>query len=61
MDILKQYKYPIAGGIAGLILALSFFTFGFFKTILLLILVILGIMFGLYLQKTGILEQFTRK
>ena len=36
------YKYPIIGGLTGLICAILFFTVGFFKTILVLLMVGVG-------------------
>ncbi|MCH4176529.1 MAG: DUF2273 domain-containing protein [Streptococcaceae bacterium] len=49
---------PIAGGILGLILAILFFTFGFFKTIIAIILIVLGMSFGLYLKRSDLLEKY---
>lgn len=59
-EFLATYKYPIIGAVAGLILAILFFTIGFFKTILLLILTCLGGFLGYYLKQNGILEKYLK-
>ncbi|WP_285123754.1 DUF2273 domain-containing protein [Lactococcus petauri] len=61
MDYLERYRYPIIGGIIGGIAAVAIFTIGFWKMILLLILISLGAMVGLFLQKTGIIEQLKNR
>lgn len=61
MQVFETYKYPILGGILGLMLALLFITFGIFKTLILLIFAILGMVVGLYFQKTGLLEDFLKQ
>ncbi|WP_285121934.1 DUF2273 domain-containing protein [Lactococcus petauri] len=61
MDYLERYRYPIIGGIIGGIAAVAIFTIGFWKMILLLILISLGTMVGLFLQKTGIIEQLKNR
>lgn len=58
MHIIETYKYPILGGLFGLALALLLLTFGVLKTLLLLIFVVLGVVAGWYLQKTGLLDSF---
>ncbi|MGT2910238.1 DUF2273 domain-containing protein [Streptococcus cameli] len=60
MHLFETYKYPIVGGVLGLILAILLILFGFFKTILALLLVTLGILGGLYCQRTGLLDSFIR-
>ena len=57
MDYLEKYRYPIIGGIVGGIAAIAIFTIGFWKMILLFILITLGTIIGLFLQKTGIIDQ----
>ncbi len=47
-ELFLEYKYPIIGGLIGLVLALFFFTIGFFKTILLLVMVGIGVFIGSY-------------
>lgn len=61
MNLLERYRYPITGGIVGLIIAICIFTIGFWKMILLFLLIGLGIFVGLYLQRTGIIEQLLKK
>ena len=39
MDYLERYRYPIIGGIIGGIAAIAIFTIGFWKMVLLLILI----------------------
>lgn len=56
MDYLERYRYPIIGGIIGGIAAIAIFTIGFWKMVLLLILIGFGVIAGLFLQKTGIIE-----
>ena len=56
MDFIKTYKIPLIGGLVGLLVALSFIGLGFFKTILLLVLIILGTAAGFALQKSGLIS-----
>ena len=58
MNELQQYKIPLIFGAIGLVLAGLFVTIGFFKTLLILLLTGLGFALGLYLQRTGIIEEF---
>lgn len=58
-ELLTQFKLPILFGIIGMILAILFVSVGFFKTLLVLLLMIAGVVIGLYLEKTGMLENFT--
>lgn len=46
------YKWPVMGGIFGLIVAILFLTVGFFKTILVFLLVLAGGWLGMYLSKS---------
>ncbi len=61
MDYFEKNRYPIIGGIVGALIALCIFTIGFWKMILLFLLIGLGIFVGLYLQRTGIIEQLLKK
>ncbi|MFK4901016.1 DUF2273 domain-containing protein [Lactococcus garvieae] len=61
MDYLEKYRYPIIGGIVGGIAAIAIFTIGFWKMILLFILITLGTIIGLFLQKTGIIDQLKNR
>lgn len=56
MTQLKQYRWPLIGGTTGLVIALLLFSIGFGKTIVLLLMVALGVAVGLYLTKTGLLD-----
>jgi uncharacterized membrane protein len=61
MEEFEKYRYPIIGGVIGGLVAIAFFTLGFWKTILLLIFIIIGIFVALYLQRTGFIEQFKKR
>ncbi|MCY7164361.1 DUF2273 domain-containing protein [Streptococcus mitis] len=54
MEWLKQYRYPIITGLIGVFLACLIISFGFFKTIFVLILGVLGVAAGLYIEKNYI-------
>ena len=54
MEWLKQYRYPIITGLIGVFLACLIISFGFFKTIFVLILGALGVAAGLYIEKNYI-------
>lgn len=58
MNEVQQYKIPLIFGAIGLVLAVLFVTIGFFKTLLILLLTGLGFALGLYLQRTGIIDEF---
>lgn len=61
MEFYEKFKYPIIGGLVGLILAILLMAFGLFKTVLAIIFIILGIYGGLYAKKTGIIDQFLNR
>ena len=61
MNEIQQYKIPLIFGAIGLIIALLFVTIGFFKTVLILLLTCLGFFLGLYVQRTGILDEFLNR
>ncbi|HEP1357887.1 DUF2273 domain-containing protein [Streptococcus pyogenes] len=61
MEFYEKFKYPIIGGLVGLIIAILLMAFGLFKTLLAIIFIILGIYGGLYAKKTGIIEQFLNR
>ena len=46
VEFILKYKNIIIGGLIGLILAILLFTIGFFKTLILLVLVLIGALFG---------------
>lgn len=54
----EYYKIPIIFAAIGLIIAILFITIGFFKTMLLLIFIILGGFLGLYLKKINFFDYF---
>lgn len=57
MGLYTNYKYPLIGAGLGLLLAILFICFGFLKTILILVLVILGFLAGLYFEKIGLVDK----
>lgn len=57
----QQFMLPIIGGGLGLIVAILFVTLGFFKTLLLIILTIIGIAGGFYLQKMGLFNDWLKR
>ncbi|EHI69559.1 DUF2273 domain-containing protein [Streptococcus ictaluri] len=61
MEFYERFKYPIIGGVVGLIIAVLLMTFGFFKTLLAILFIILGMYAGLYAKKTGIIDQFIKR
>lgn len=61
MEFYEKYKDPIIGGILGLVLAVLLMSFGLFKTLLAIIFIILGVYAGLFVKKTGILEQLFKQ
>lgn len=61
MTFLEEYKYPIIGGIIGAFLTILIFTIGFWKIVLLLILIVIGALVGYYIQKSGIIEHLKNK
>ncbi|HFH8130755.1 TPA: DUF2273 domain-containing protein [Streptococcus agalactiae] len=60
-EFVRKYRYPLGGAVIGLVLAAMIVTIGFFKTILALVIIVLGAYAGLYVQRTGMLEQFFNK
>ena len=58
MEFYERFKYPIIGGLVGLIIAILLMSFGLFKTLLSIIFILLGVYGGLYAKKTGIIDQF---
>ncbi|KAF1305690.1 DUF2273 domain-containing protein [Enterococcus saccharolyticus] len=58
--LFQQYQYAIIGGLTGLILAILLITVGFFKTLLVLILTMLGAYIGFYLNSIGFFDSFKR-
>ncbi|HGC7810732.1 DUF2273 domain-containing protein [Streptococcus agalactiae] len=60
-EFVRKYRYPLGGAVIGLVLAVMIVTIGFFKTILALVIIVLGAYAGLYVQRTGMLDQFFNK
>ncbi|HEO8204253.1 TPA: DUF2273 domain-containing protein [Streptococcus agalactiae] len=60
-EFVRKYRYPLGGAVIGLVLAAIIVTIGFFKTILALVIIVLGAYAGLYVQRTGMLDQFFNK
>lgn len=56
-DLIRTYRFPVIGAISGLILATLIFTIGFWKTILVVILTVLGAYIAVKLQQSGILQK----
>lgn len=61
MELFEKYKYPIWGGLVGLLLAILLLSFGFFKTILVLILVVIGAYAGIYCQQNDLVKKYFKK
>ncbi|HEO2668030.1 TPA: DUF2273 domain-containing protein [Streptococcus agalactiae] len=60
-EFVRKYRYPLGGAVIGLVLAAMIVTIGFFKTILALVIIVLGAYAGLYVQRIGMLDQFFNK
>lgn len=60
-EFVRKYRYPLGGAVIGLVLAAMIVTIGFFKTILALVIIVLGAYARLYVQRTGMLDQFFNK
>lgn len=61
MDLIRQYKYAIAGALIALVGMLVIFSFGFFKTLLLVTVVAIGAILGQQFKDTGLLEKYLNK
>jgi len=53
LEFLKKYKFTIVLSLLGLILAVLFFTIGFWKTLLLLVILALCFLIGYLLDQSG--------
>ncbi|MGO2890651.1 DUF2273 domain-containing protein [Enterococcus devriesei] len=60
-EYLSRDKLPLICGILGFILAVLFFTVGFFKTILLILITVIGVAIGIYLRNNHILDDYLKK
>ena len=61
MNLLEEYQYPIIGGAIGAIIAICIFTIGFWKMLLLFLLIALGSYIGFYLERTGYIDKKVKK
>lgn len=57
-ELFKTYKLPILFGLLGLILAILLLSIGFFKTLLLIIMVAIGVAIGFYFKETKLLDHY---
>lgn len=57
-EIFDEYRWSILGGLGGFILAILFLTLGFFKTLLILVLTLLGVYVGFFLKNTGLVDRY---
>lgn len=61
MAYFEKYKYPIIGGVVGLVLAILLMSFGFLKTLIAIIFIVLGIYAGLFVKSTGLIDNFINR
>lgn len=61
MNLLEEYQYPIIGGAIGAIIAICIFTIGFWKMLLLFLLIAFGSYIGFYLERTGYIDKIGKK
>lgn len=57
---IRQYQYPLVGGIIGLLIALFLIHFGILKTFLTMAFIILGMYAAIYLKRKGLLDQLLK-
>ncbi|MGM0157354.1 hypothetical protein IGI47_001664 [Enterococcus sp. AZ191] len=57
-EFMTTYKLPIICGVIGLILAILLLLIGFFKTLLVIIMAIIGVAVGMYLKRTHLLDDY---
>ncbi|NJE64407.1 DUF2273 domain-containing protein [Enterococcus durans] len=57
-EFMTTYKLPIICGVIGLILAILLLSIGFFKTLLVTIMAIIGVAVGMYLKRTHLLDDY---
>lgn len=60
MNLLEEYQYPIIGGAIGAIIAICIFTIGFWKMLLLFLLIALGSYVGFYSNVQDILIKLVK-
>ena len=61
MDYFEKNRYQIIGGIVGELIAVGIFNIGCWKMILVLCLIGEGIDIGLFLKKSGIIDQLINR
>ncbi|MGG5372110.1 DUF2273 domain-containing protein [Enterococcus sp. AZ196] len=57
-EFLSTYKLPILFGVLGLILAVLWLSVGFFKTLLIILMVAIGVRVGFYLKETKLMDHY---
>lgn len=57
-EFMTTYKLPIICGVIGLILAILLLSIGFFLTLLVTIMAIIGVAVGMYLKRTHLLDDY---
>lgn len=55
--VIEDYKLPIIGGSSGLLIGVSIVSFGFFKTLFVLLLIGVGLSIGYYIQEQGMFDK----
>ncbi|MCD0042224.1 DUF2273 domain-containing protein [Streptococcus agalactiae] len=60
-EFVRKYRSPLGGAVIGRVLAAMIVTIGFFKTILAVVIIVLGAYAGIYVQRTGMIDQFFYK
>lgn len=56
-----KYKYPLVGALTGLVLATSIIALGFFRTLFLIVFMVLGTVAAVYLEKYRIIQIIKNK
>ncbi|MBM7690596.1 DUF2273 domain-containing protein [Enterococcus ureilyticus] len=60
-EIWETYRGPIIGALAGLLIALLMLTLGFFKTVLIIVFILIGGFMGWYATAHGLIDIFLSK
>lgn len=58
---LRIYKVPLVGALIGLVFAILLVTLGFFKTILILLLTVIGAYLALYLDRNNVIQNYFKR
>lgn len=56
----QKYKWPIIGGGLGLLIAILILTLGFFKTLIILLFMLIGIGLAWYLQQSNFFNKLLK-